>query len=104
MILTTRDRIEDKKISKELGVVHGNVAKSRVFFRDIIAGIRDFLGLEVKEYTEMLRETRKEAMKRMVSEAEKLGANAILNIRFMTSEIRGGVAELMVYGTAVVVE
>lgn len=93
-----------KEITKELGIVHGNVAKSRSFFRDFLAGIRDFLGLEVKEYTEMLRDTRKVAMKRMIDDAEKLGANAILCIRFMTSEIRGGVAELMVYGTAVIIK
>jgi len=104
VILSTRDRIEDKRVVKELGIVHGNVAKSRIFFRDIIAGIRDFLGLEVKEYTELLKDAREECINRMVNEAQKLGANAILNVRFMTSEIKGGVAELMIYGTAVVVE
>lgn len=101
ILVTTRDHIKGKTVSEELGIVHGNVAKSRNFFRDFLAGIRDFLGQEVKEYTEMLRDTREESMKRMIKAAEDLGANAILSIRFMTSEIKGGVSELMVYGTAV---
>lgn len=104
MIITTRDRIEEKKVVKELGMVYGNTVKSRHFISDFIASIRDFLGLEIKEYTQMLKEAREECIERMVEEAESLEANAVLNVRFMTSEMSKGGAELLVYGTAVVVE
>lgn len=85
----------------EIGLVEGNTVQSRFFARDIIAGIRTFFGLEVIEYTELLSKSRKVAKERMVTEAEELGANAIINIRYMTSEIAQQASEVFIYGTAV---
>ena len=101
MDLTSRMYIEGKKISEEKGIVSGSIVNSRFFVRDLFAGIRKFLGREVIEYTELLEEGRIIAVNRMIKKAEDLGCNAIVNIRFQTSQITGEAAEIYVYGTAV---
>ncbi len=104
MILTTCDAIAEKKTVKTLGLVKGNTIRARHAGRDIAAQLRALVGGEVKEYTKLLAESREQSIDRMVAEAKKLGANAILTIRFSTAEMLKGCAELLVYGTAVVVE
>ncbi len=101
MILTNKPDVEGKVIQEELGLVGGSIVNSRFFIKDFFAGIRKFLGREVIEYTELLNKGRKIAIERMVKQAEDLGATAIVNIRFQTSQITGEAAEIYVYGTAV---
>lgn len=101
MILTNKPDIEGKIIKEELGLVGGSIVNSRFFIRDFFAGIRKFLGREVIEYTELLNKGREKATERMIKQAEDLDANAIVNIRFQTSQITGEAAEIYVYGTAV---
>ena len=101
MIITTTDDIPGKRIVKVLGLVRGNTIRARHVGRDIMAGFRHIVGGEISDYTKMMAEAREQALDRMIEEAEKLGANAILNIRFSTSYIMSGAAEILVYGTAV---
>ena len=89
---------------KTLGLVKGNTIRARHLGRDIVAGLRNIVGGEITEYTKMLAESREQALDRMQVEAEKLGANAVVGIRFITASIMGGAAELLAYGTAVIVE
>lgn len=103
MIVNT-ENIEGKRIVKTLGIVKGNTIRAKWFGKDIIAGIRNIIGGELKEYTEMLDDARGQAVARMIEEAEEIGANAIINVRFSTSQIAQGAAEILVYGTAVKVE
>jgi len=102
--ITTTENIAGKKVSKTLGLVRGNTIRAKWFGKDILAGLRHIVGGELVEYTEMLDEARDIALKRMVEEAEKLNADAIINIRFSTSQVMQGAAELLVYGTAVKLE
>ena len=104
MVVSTTPNIEGKKVVKTLGLVRGNTIRARWFGRDIAASLKHLVGGEIKSYTTMLSDAREEALNRMVKEAEKLGANAIVSIRFTTSMVMGGAAEILVYGTAVVVE
>ncbi len=104
MILVNTDTIKGKKIVKVLGLVKGNTIRARHIGRDIMALLRNIIGGEVKEYTKMLAETREQSLDRMSEEALKLGANAVVNVRFSTSYIMQGAAELLAYGTAVIVE
>jgi uncharacterized protein YbjQ (UPF0145 family) len=101
MIVVTSDHIEGEKITKTLGMVKGNTIRAKHIGKDIIAGLRGIVGGEIKEYTEMMAESRKQAMDRMVEDAEKLNADAVINARFSTSMVMGGAAELLAYGTAV---
>ena len=101
MILVNTDYITGKEITETLGFVRGNTVQAKSIGKDIKAALRNMAGGEIKEYTEMLAESREIAIKRMEEKAEKLGADAIINIRFMTSSIMGGAAEILVYGTAV---
>lgn len=101
MILTTSDNIPGREIKEALGLVKGNTIRAKHIGKDILAGLRNIVGGEIKEYTEALSEAREVALKRMIAEAEKLGADAIVTVRFTTSQIMGGAAELLVYGTAV---
>jgi len=101
MIITNTDFVPGKEISSILGLVRGNTIQAKHVGKDIMAGFRNFVGGEIKEYTEMLAEAREIALKRMEQKAEKLGADAIINIRFMTSSIMGAAAEILAYGTAV---
>lgn len=104
MIITTSETIQGKKIVKTLGLVKGNTIRAKWFGKDIVAGLRNIVGGELKEYTEMLSEAREESIERMRKEAEKLGANAIVSARFTTSQTMAGAAELLAYGTAVRIE
>ena len=104
MILATLNNIPGKQIKESLGLVRGNTIRAKNIGKDIIAGFRNIVGGEIKEYTEALNEAREEAMERMLKNAEDLGADAIIGIRFTTSQIMSGAAELLVYGTAVKLE
>jgi len=101
MILTTTDKVPGKEIRESLGLVRGSVIRAKHIGKDIMASLRSLIGGEIKEYTEALSEAREIALKRLVKEAEKLGADAIVCIRFTTSQVMTGAAELLVYGTAV---
>lgn len=101
MIIVTSDCIEGKKISRTLGMVKGNTIRAKHIGKDILAGLRSIVGGEIKEYTEMMSESRKQALHRMEEDAKKLDADAIVNVRFSTSMVMGGAAELLAYGTAV---
>ncbi len=102
MILATSDAVAGRKITRTLGLARGNSIRSRHLGHDIMAVFRNMVGGEIPEYTKMLAEAREQALDRMVEEAEALGANAVLEIRFTTSMLMGGAAELLAYGTAVV--
>jgi len=104
MIIVTTDQIEGKRISKTLGLVRGNTIRAKNLGKDIVAGIRNLFGGEIKSYTSLMTESREEALARMVEKAEELGANAIIGFRFMTSAVMGSAAEILAYGTAVVAE
>ena len=104
MLLSTTDTIYNKKITKQLGLVRGNTIRARHIGRDIMAGLRNIVGGEVGEYTKLMAESREQAIDRMIEEAQKLSANAVVGIRFSTTEVMGRAAEILVYGTAVVIE
>ena len=104
MIVITSSTVSGKRIVETLGLVRGTTVRAHHVGQDIIAYIRNLVGGEVEEHTKMLAEAREQALDRMSDEAEKLGANAIMDIRFGTSDIASGAAEVLVYGTAVIVE
>ena len=104
MIVTTTGQIPGKRISRTLGLVRGNTIRARHAGRDIMAGLRSVIGGEIGEYTKLFAESREQALDRMLEEARGLGANAVLEVRFATSMVMSGAAELLAYGTAVVVE
>ncbi|HNS20618.1 MAG TPA: YbjQ family protein [Sedimentisphaerales bacterium] len=104
MLLSTTDTIPGKTITKHLGLVRGNTVRARHVGKDILAGLRNLVGGEIAEYTKLLGESREQAIDRMVEHAQDLGANAIVGLRFSTSEVMTHAAEILVYGTAVVVE
>jgi uncharacterized protein YbjQ (UPF0145 family) len=104
MITVTSSTIVGKKIVKTLGLVRGNTVRARHVGKDILAVLKNIVGGEIEEYTKLLGESREQSIDRMVAEAEQLGANAIVDLRFSTSYIMGSAAEILVYGTAVVVE
>jgi uncharacterized protein YbjQ (UPF0145 family) len=104
MILVTLPEVPGHRIVRVLGVVKGSTVRAKHIGKDILAGLRQIVGGEIKEYTEMLSEARAEAERRMIEEAEKLGANAIVNIRYTTSSVMANAAEILAYGTAVLVE
>jgi uncharacterized protein YbjQ (UPF0145 family) len=93
--------VEGRQIEQVLGLVRGNTIRARHIGRDLMAGLRNIIGGEIKEYTRMLSQARDEAISRMVKEAEALGANAVLGVRFTTSQTMSGAAEILAYGTAV---
>jgi uncharacterized protein YbjQ (UPF0145 family) len=104
MIVVTSSQIQGQRVSRTLGLVRGNTIRARHIGKDILAGLRNLVGGEVFEYTKMMGEAREQALDRMVAEARELGANAIVDVRFATSMLMAGAAELLAYGTAVVVE
>ncbi|HUV41088.1 MAG TPA: YbjQ family protein [Sedimentisphaerales bacterium] len=104
MLLSTSDKIEGKKIVKHLGLVKGNTIRARHIGRDIMAGLRNIVGGEISDYTKMMGESREQALDRMIEDAQRLGANAIVEVRFATSMVMTSAAEILAYGTAVVVE
>ena len=103
MIVCTTGNIPGKRIVRTLGLARGNTVRARHVGRDITATFRNLVGGEVSEYTKLLAEAREQALDRMVEQAESLGANAVVEIRFSTSMVMNAAAELLAYGTAVVV-
>ncbi|MBW2993657.1 YbjQ family protein [Candidatus Woesearchaeota archaeon] len=101
MKLSTTDSISGKKVSEVLGLVRGNTVRARWFGRDIAAGLKSIVGGEIGSYTKLLTDAREQAIKRMTAEAKKLGADAIIEIRFVTSMVMQSASEILVYGTAV---
>jgi len=101
VIITTASEVPGKKVVKILGVVKGNTVRARNIGRDIGAGFKNIVGGEIKTYTEMIGQSREEAFNRMVNQANDLGADAVIGMRFMTSMIMQGASEMLAYGTAV---
>lgn len=104
MIVATTNELPDRKILRSLGLVRGTSVRGRHIGQDLIAHLRNAVGGEIHEYTKMLSEAREQALDRMIEEARSLGANAILGMRFTTSSPAPGSSEVLVYGTAVVVD
>ncbi len=101
MIVVNTETITGYEIVEVLGMVRGNTIRAKHLGKDLMAGLRGMVGGELTEYTEMISEAREEALNRMLAEAEKLKADAVVNVRFTTSSVAGGAAEILVYGTAV---
>ena len=104
MIIVNTESIPGKKIVAVKGIVQGNTVRAKHIGRDIAASLKNIVGGELKGYTELLVDSRRQAMERMIAQAEELQADAIVNVRFATSSITAGAAELYVYGTAVTIE
>ena len=104
MIVATTETIEGKKITETLGLVNGNVIRAKHIGKDITAVLRHVVGGEIKEYTEMMNDSRDIAFKRMIEDAEGLDADAIVGVRFTTSMVMAGASEILIYGTAVKLE
>jgi uncharacterized protein YbjQ (UPF0145 family) len=104
MIITSCEHIASRKVIKTIGLVKGNTIRARHIGRDIAAALRGIIGGEIMEYTKLIAEAREQAIDRMIADATAKGANAIIMVRFGTSEIMKGAAELLAYGTAIVIE
>jgi len=104
MIVVTTDSIPGKHVVKTLGLVRGNTIRARHVGKDILAGLKGLVGGEIAEYTKMVAESREQCLDRLVEEAEALGANAVVGIRFTTASMMQSAAELLAYGTAVIIE
>lgn len=104
MILTNIDSIPGKKVVEHFGLVCGSTVRAKNAFKDMGAGLKNLVGGELKSYTALMDESRRQAIERMEQQAQQLNANAIINVRFSTSNVAPGAAELYVYGTAVRVE
>ncbi len=104
MIITTSGQVEGKTITRTIGLVKGSTIRARHLGRDVMAGLRGLVGGEISEYTKMMAEAREEAIQRMVEDAEKKGANAVVSMRFGTSMVMQNAAEVLAYGTGVVLE
>ncbi|GAB5475569.1 MAG: YbjQ family protein [Maribacter sp.] len=101
MIYVTTATIAGKEISESLGTVRGSTVRARNIGRDIFAGLKNIVGGEISEYTKLLAQAREQAIKRMLDDAERIGAHAVVNVRFNTSQVMQGAAEMLAYGTAV---
>lgn len=101
MLVTSTETVPGREITESLGLVRGNTIRGRNVGRDITQGIRNFIGGELKAYTTLMTDSREEAIERMEAEAEEMGADAIVNVRFETGSVASGAAELLAYGTAV---
>ncbi len=104
MIIVTTEEITGKSIKKTLGLVRGNTIRARHVGHDISAALKSLVGGEIRDYTKMMAESREQALDRMVEEAESLGANAVVSVKFTTSMIMQSASEILAYGTAVIVE
>lgn len=104
MIVVNTETVPGYSVREIKGIVQGNTVRAKHMGRDIAASFKNLVGGELKAYTELLTESRREAIERMLAQAEQLGANAVVNVRFTTSAVTAGAAELYAYGTAVVVE
>lgn len=101
MIITTIETVPGKDISESVGLVRGSTVRARNFGRDIFAGFKNLVGGEISEYTKLQAQSREEALQRMIDDANRLGADAVVNVRFTTSTIMQGASEILAYGTAV---
>ena len=104
MIISNMEEVPGQRVVRHLGMVQGSTVQAKNVFRDIGASLKNLIGGELHSYTDLMNGAREEAIGRMTQEAEAMGANAILNVRFATSTITQGAAELLAYGTAVIVE
>lgn len=104
MIIVTSSEVHGKRIVKTLGLVRGNTIRCRHIGKDILASFRNIVGGEVQEYTKMISESREQALDRMMEQAARIGANAVLDVRLTTASMMQGAAELLAYGTAVILE
>jgi len=104
MIVVSTESIPGKKIVKTIGVVKGNTIRARHLGKDVLAVFKNVVGGEIEEYTKLIAEAREQALDRMIADAQKQGANAVINLRFTTSYIMQNASEILAYGTAVVVE
>ena len=104
MLVSNLEFIPDRKVIKHLGLVQGSTVRAKHIGRDFLAGLKNMVGGELKGYTELLNESRDEALARMMEQARQAGANAVLNVRFSTSSVAAGASEIFAYGTAVVLE
>ncbi len=104
MLISNMEVIPQKRVLKHLGLVQGSTVRAKHVGKDILAGFKNILGGELIAYTELMSEARDEATQRMIAQAESIGANAVLNVRFATSSVAQGAAELFAYGTAVVID
>ena len=104
IIIVTSPDIPGKRVVRTFGLVRGNTVRARHLGRDILAWLRNLVGGEIHEYGKLLAESREQSLDRMIAQAEELGANAVISLRFATSVVMGGAAELLAYGTAVAVE
>ena len=104
MLLSNIEIVPGKKIVQHLGLVQGSTVRAKHVGKDILAGIKNIFGGELSGYTDLLQESRNEAVERMTKQAESVGGNAVINVRFATSAIAAGASEILAYGTAVVVE
>ncbi len=101
MIFVNTETIPEKKIIETFGTVRGSTVRARNIGRDIFAGLKNIVGGEIDEYTKLLADAREQAIQRMLADASRLGANAVVNVRFTTSQVMQGAAEMLAYGTAV---
>jgi uncharacterized protein YbjQ (UPF0145 family) len=104
MIITTSEQVQGRTIAKTIGMAKGSTIRARHLGKDIMAGFRGMVGGEITEYTKMMAEAREESLQRMIADAEQQGANAVIGMRFTTSMIMQNAAEVLAYGTAVVLE
>lgn len=101
MLFVTTETVPGKEIVETLGIVRGSTVRARNIGRDMFAGLKNLVGGEISEYTQLLAEAREQALKRMLMDAQRLGAHAVVNVRFNTSQVTQGAAEMLAYGTAV---
>lgn len=101
MIVTNTETVPNREIAEILGLVRGSTVRARNVGRDILAGLKNLVGGEIEEYTQLQAQSREQALQRLLDDAEKLGADAVVNVRFTTSMIAQGAAEILAYGTAV---
>ena len=101
MIITTTETIPDKNIKEVLGIARGSTVRAKNIGKDLFAGLRNIVGGEIQEYTKLQADSREEALKRMISDAKGMDADAVVNVRFSTSMIMQGAAEILAYGSAV---
>lgn len=101
MIITSTEHIPNREVTEILGIARGSTVRAKNIGRDILASLKNIIGGEIEEYTSLQAQSREQAMHRMVQDAERIGADAILNVRFSTSMIAQGAAEILAYGTAV---
>ena len=104
MLVSNLEIIPGKRITKHLGIVQGSTVRAKHAGRDFMAGLKNIFGGELKGYTELLQESRDQSLERMQEQAQSIGANAVINVRFSTSSVTAGASEIYVYGTAVVLE